>query len=123
MALAYDGWLTVAFFQAEMDEQSTESIDRQRPFKIFISLLDKWEIGHSLTEVLVLDAFAALQTSLRPDDHDELLMTANMLFEILDPFLMWKQIYHSIRASVQDTEAKDVSRMKAYCDKSTTRLV
>lgn len=57
--------------KAEMDEQSTESVDRQRPFKIFISLLDKWEIGHSLTEVLVLDAFAALQVSLRPDDHDE----------------------------------------------------
>ncbi len=57
--------------KAEMDEQSAESADRQRPFKIFISLLDKWEIGHSLTEVLVLDAFAALQASLRPDDHDE----------------------------------------------------
>ena len=55
-----------------MDAQSTDSVDRQRPFKIFISLLDKWEIGAALTEVLVLDAFAALQMSLRPnDDHDE----------------------------------------------------
>lgn len=55
-----------------MEAQSTDTVDRQRPFKIFISLLDKWEIGASLTEVLVLDAFAALQTSLRPnDDHDE----------------------------------------------------
>lgn len=58
--------------QLEMDAQSTDTVDRQRPFKIFISLLDKWEIGGPLTEVLVLDAFAALQTSLRPnDDHDE----------------------------------------------------
>lgn len=46
--------------------------DRQRPFKIFISLLDKWEIGGPLTEILVLDAFAALRLKLRPDDdHDE----------------------------------------------------
>jgi hypothetical protein len=31
-----------------------------RPFKIFISLLDKWEIGAPLTEVLVYDAFKAV---------------------------------------------------------------
>ncbi|KDE03256.1 hypothetical protein MVLG_06250 [Microbotryum lychnidis-dioicae p1A1 Lamole] len=85
----------------DMDAQSVDSVDRQRPFKIFISLLDKWEIGAALTEVLVLDAFAALKVALRPnDDHDELLMTGNMLFEILDPFLMWKAIYFSMRSSV-----------------------
>ncbi len=32
-----------------------------RPFKIFISLLDKWEIGASLTDVLVFDSFKALK--------------------------------------------------------------
>ena len=32
-----------------------------RPFKIFISLLDKWEIGAPLTEVLVYDAFKAIK--------------------------------------------------------------
>ena len=31
-----------------------------RPFKIFISLLDKWEIGAPLTEALVYDAFKAV---------------------------------------------------------------
>lgn len=30
----------------------------------------------------------------------QLLMTGNMLFEIIDPFLMWKQIYTSVRSSV-----------------------
>ena len=32
-----------------------------RPFKIFISLLDKWEIGSLLTEALVFDSFRALR--------------------------------------------------------------
>lgn len=31
-----------------------------RPFKIFISLLDKWEIGGILTETLVYDSFKAI---------------------------------------------------------------
>jgi hypothetical protein len=62
----------VIHLQTDMDAQTVDSVDRQRPFKIFISLLDKWEIGAPLTEALVLDAFAALRTALRPgDDHDE----------------------------------------------------
>lgn len=32
-----------------------------RPFKIFISLLDKWEVGAPLTESLVYDAFRAIR--------------------------------------------------------------
>ena len=32
-----------------------------RPFKIFISLLDKWEIGGPLTQVLVYDSFKAVK--------------------------------------------------------------
>lgn len=35
-----------------------------RPFKIFISLLDKWEIGSPLTDVLVYDAFKAIRKAL-----------------------------------------------------------
>lgn len=35
-----------------------------RPFKIFISLLDKWEIGSPLTEALVYDAFKAIKKAL-----------------------------------------------------------
>ncbi|GAA6010233.1 hypothetical protein JCM11491_005403 [Sporobolomyces phaffii] len=95
----------------EMDEQSsrTGTIERQRPFKIFISLLDKWEIGGILTEVLVLDAFESLRKNLRPgDDHDELLLTGNMLFEILDPFLLWKQIYLSVCSTLTRDAATEV---------------
>lgn len=32
-----------------------------RPFKVFISLLDKWEIGGPLTDVLVYDSFKAIK--------------------------------------------------------------
>lgn len=35
--------------------------NESRPFKIFISLLDKWEIGATLSHVLVYDAFKAIK--------------------------------------------------------------
>lgn len=45
--------------QSEMISPSGEYAE-SRPFKIFISLLDKWEIGAPLTEALVYDAFKAV---------------------------------------------------------------
>jgi hypothetical protein len=44
-----------------MFSPSTE-YPESRPFKIFISLLDKWEIGGALTEAIILDVFKALKS-------------------------------------------------------------
>lgn len=132
--------------KTEMDAQhgGSETIERQRPFKIFISLLDKWEIGAVLTEVLVLDAFGALHKNLRPeDDHDEvrysscptpllethplstcqLLLTGNMLFEILDPFLLWKQIYLSIKKTMSSESGAVEVRHRPFSSKANLLTV
>ncbi|GAA6000168.1 hypothetical protein JCM10207_007887 [Rhodosporidiobolus poonsookiae] len=102
--------------------EANEERERQRPFKIFISLLDKWEIGAQLTDVLVLEAFEALRRSLRPgDDHDELLMTGNMLFEILDPFLLWKQVYAAVKGELEggaSEEAPQAVRLATFIVKT-----
>ncbi|BGP38275.1 hypothetical protein JCM10449v2_002204 [Rhodotorula kratochvilovae] len=71
-----------------------------RGFKVFISLLDKWEIGALLTERCVVDAATALRGKLAEGESDELLMTGNMLFEVLDPFLLWKQLFAAVRADL-----------------------
>lgn len=44
-----------------------------RPFKIFISLLDKWEIGAALTDALVYDAFKAIKkfVEMNPDNSED----------------------------------------------------
>jgi len=44
----------------EMVNPSTE-YSESRPFKIFVSLLDKWEVGGPLTEVLVYNALKAIE--------------------------------------------------------------
>ena len=52
--------------QEEMFKPSTE-YSPSRPFKIFISLLDKDEIGLPLTESLVFDAFRAIKKSVESE--------------------------------------------------------
>ena len=41
-------------------------------------------------------------------------MTGNMLFEIIDPFLMWKQIYASVRESISSSGEVEVRRLLAF---------
>ena len=59
---------------------------QSRPFKIFISLLDKWEVGLPLTEVLVYDAFKALRKALEsgPDASDDVCARYLFMFSHTD---------------------------------------
>ena len=52
--------------QSEMFNPSGE-YSESRPFKIFISLLDRWEIGSLLTETLIYDALKAIRQYLTID--------------------------------------------------------
>lgn len=53
--------------------------ERQKPFKIFVSLLDRWEIGSVLTQHLVLELLAALEKTIKAEEHnDEVLCLASL---------------------------------------------
>ncbi|CCM03665.1 uncharacterized protein FIBRA_05809 [Fibroporia radiculosa] len=82
------------------EEMFNPSIDYSpsRPFKIFISLLDKWEIGSLLTEVLIYDAFKAIRKALESglDVGDDMNMTAHTLYEAVEPHILWKILFSSV---------------------------
>ncbi|CCO32758.1 Protein dopey-1 [Rhizoctonia solani AG-1 IB] len=72
-----------------------------RPFKIFVSLLDRWEIGGPLTELLIVDAFGALKNALeRSPDNTDLTTAANTLYEATEPQILWQQLYTTARNEV-----------------------
>ncbi|CDO73123.1 hypothetical protein BN946_scf185007.g177 [Trametes cinnabarina] len=77
----------------EMYHPSPE-YSQSRPFKIFVSLLDKYEIGIPLTEVLVYDAFKSLRELLEsgPNDGDDLSMTGSTLYEAVEPHALWSRL-------------------------------
>lgn len=98
----------------------TTGYSPSRPFKIFISLQDKWEIGAPLTEIHVLDAFRALRKYVATDEpttedvsnHSckkracanygavQMVMVANAFYEALEPLALWKQVFTAIVADV-----------------------
>ncbi|KAF8665364.1 hypothetical protein AX16_000383 [Volvariella volvacea WC 439] len=85
-----------------------------RPFKIFISLLDKWEIGGPLTDALVLDAFKAVKYLVenRPDSRDDVMMTASTLYEAVEPQILWKHILAALfNETLSNGSSFEVMRM------------
>jgi hypothetical protein len=41
-----------------------------RPFKVFVSLQDKWEIGASLTDAMILDTLRAIKKLLEIESRE-----------------------------------------------------
>lgn len=49
-------------------------VDVQKPFKIFLSLLDRWEVGAALSDRLAIPALHAIRAGLprvAPDNREE----------------------------------------------------
>ncbi|KAJ7665387.1 Dopey, N-terminal-domain-containing protein [Mycena polygramma] len=68
-----------------------------RPFKIFISLLDKWEIGAPLTESLAFDSFKAIKHLIEnADGGEDVTMTASTLYEAVEPHVLWKKLLSAV---------------------------
>ncbi|KAJ1596438.1 hypothetical protein NDA11_000447 [Ustilago hordei] len=88
--------LNQGFHDADLD-----TADRQKSYRIFISLLDKWEIGQSLTRVLALDAFQAISTKVAKGQEEDLMTTAKMLFEVVDPSLLYGRFLEAITEQFQ----------------------
>jgi hypothetical protein len=54
-----------------------------RPFKIFISLLDKWEVGSPLADMLVYDAFKAIKVLMEAHSTDSGEDVSSLTFEMV----------------------------------------
>ncbi|KAJ3545543.1 hypothetical protein NM688_g5613 [Phlebia brevispora] len=97
--------LLTSTLKSEMYHPSAD-YSPSRPFKIFISLLDKWEIGSLLTEALVFDCFKALRDNLQAgaDTGDDMSMTAATLYEAIEPHALWKEL---LQVAISDIVAAE----------------
>lgn len=87
--------LIITWMLSDMD--SSNSFD-SRPYKIFISLLDKWEIGNTLTENVITDIIRSLKYRLENEsDSADVKIITSMVLETVDIRLLWKAMNKQIR--------------------------
>jgi hypothetical protein len=97
-----------------------DSDQRQKPFKVFLTLLDKWEIGGSLSERLAVPALQAIKLAaeakgdsrnhaeVNPAEMDiremkltviaQIIMTASAVYEAIEPIILWRTFFRTIES-------------------------
>jgi len=70
--------------------------DAQVPFKIFLSLLDKWEIGEVLSETLAIPCLTAIHAAVNGSNASEISGLAPAVYEAMEPSVLWKKLYYAI---------------------------
>ncbi|KAG0344934.1 hypothetical protein BG004_004061 [Podila humilis] len=71
--------------------------ESQKPYRVFVSLLDEWDIGYPVIQAVFLDALVSLKRHVDAGHHGaELIQTATMWIDMTDPYLIWKKLSEAI---------------------------
>ena len=92
-----------------MQVKPSDAAAVQRPYKILVSLMDKSAVGQPLLRAIILDAFHALVHDTHLNPSSELFPTAQMLFEAVDTFVLYQQLFLALRDELQQ-ETSDVAK-------------
>jgi hypothetical protein len=82
--------------------------EAQVPFKVFLSLLDKWEIGEALSEKLAIPSLEAIRAASAPKraNASEVVALASAVYEAVEPSLLWKRMHADIDKELADGGTK-----------------
>lgn len=109
--------------------------ESQRPYKILISLLDKWEIGQPVVQDIFVDSLTSLQTHVRRGTHgsevrntetaghvcssrQQILQTANMWMEMTEPYLIWMKLFEMADGSFPGKSSSSIQGSKVPSSKN-----
>lgn len=86
--------------------------DKARPFRICLSLMDRWEIGGALTPRLFLPGLrsAFAYTARAPaTDAAEVMKSAGLFFDGVESSLIWSELFHLLEDGVVTSESSHES--------------
>ncbi|PSN62364.1 hypothetical protein BS50DRAFT_559706 [Corynespora cassiicola Philippines] len=77
--------------------------DRARPFRVCLSLMDRWEVGGLIVPEVFLPALQSMQSYSEiasKDQVDEVMRSASAFFDGVDSGLIWGKLIHLISSSL-----------------------
>ncbi|KAF9430197.1 hypothetical protein BGZ76_000932 [Entomortierella beljakovae] len=82
--------------------------ESQKPYRVFVSLLDEWDIGYPVIQAVFLDGLLSLKRHVDSGNHGaELIQTATMWIDMTDPYLIWKKLSEAIYDNLPAEDDKD----------------
>lgn len=83
--------------------------ERARPFRVCLSLMDRWEVGGLIVPELFLPALQSVQTyseDASKEQVDEVMRSASAFFDGVDSGLIWGKLTHLVTSSLDGSTTK-----------------
>lgn len=87
-----------------VNRRSTLPSERARPFRVCLSLMDRWEVGGLIVPEVFLPALRAVQSYSEvssKDNADEVMRSASAFFDGVDSGLIWGKLVHLVISSLR----------------------
>ncbi|KAF2731097.1 hypothetical protein EJ04DRAFT_579409 [Polyplosphaeria fusca] len=78
-------------------------VDRARPFRVCLSLMDRWEVGGLVVPEIFLPALQSIQTYSEiatKEQTDEVMKSASVFFDGVESGLIWGKLIHLVTTSL-----------------------
>ncbi|KAI8330957.1 Dopey, N-terminal-domain-containing protein [Choanephora cucurbitarum] len=97
--------------QQHPHNQKLDVEQQQRPYKILISLMDKWELGQPIVHHVFMDAIISIKS--QKQDQVELLKTANMWMDMVEPYLICYKLFETVDNAFSNTRKSIPERLES----------
>ncbi|CAN9345802.1 unnamed protein product [Alternaria alternata] len=87
-----------------INRRSASPSERARPFRVCLSLMDRWEVGGLIVPEIFLPALRSVYSyseTAPKDQVDEVMRSASAFFDGVDSGLIWGKLIHLITSSLQ----------------------
>jgi len=81
--------------------------ERARPFRVCLSLMDRWEVGGLIVPEIFLPALRSVQSyseTSSKENADEVMRSASAFFDGVDSGLIWGKLAHLVTSSIRFDE-------------------
>lgn len=99
-----------------INRRSTIPTERARPFRVLLSLMDRWEVGGLIVPEVFLPALQSVQSysEVASREHvDEVMRSASAFFDGVDSSLIWGKLIYLVTSSLQPkTKQRDEALRK-----------
>lgn len=92
-----------------INRQSKTPVERARPFRVCLSLMDRWEVGGLIVPELFLPALQSVQTyseHATKEQVDEVMRSASAFFDGVDSGLIWGKLTQLVTSSLDGSKSK-----------------
>lgn len=98
-----------------INRPSKTPAERVRPFRVCLSLMDRWEVGALIVPEIFLPALESVQSyseSASREEAEEVLRSASAFFDGVDSGLIWGKLIHLVTSSLDTTSASNSEALR-----------